>query len=267
MSPSLPAAIQKLKRHWADQGLLTSGVRPAAQLGWALPGGGVLPPDFQILYSALDGMDGFYCNKCDAEGFLWYPLAYLAPVTILPHPVTADSPYTVYEFMDYLTQCWWYGFRCLPGGAYEIGVMPTRELFYPITRSLTEWIDLYLADAPILYPHPALSEPASRSMETDVSHVLDRLDLPGKQLLARRLLGDQWAAYALIYHHGEDPDDALAYGIGYRRGSGGLLIENAHNALLSVALLRALGAPVRTVGAPWRLRLAYWWQRLLGADH
>jgi len=54
-------------------------------------------------------------------------------------------------FVDYMIDCWWYGFRMKLDGSYEIGILPGPNMFTKITDSLGEFIILYLADSPLLY--------------------------------------------------------------------------------------------------------------------
>jgi hypothetical protein len=49
---------------------------------------------------------------------------------------------------------WWYAVKFSNGGDnYEIGIIPSIDKFKVITRSLSEFIRLYLSDSSALYEY------------------------------------------------------------------------------------------------------------------
>jgi hypothetical protein len=265
-SEKLKAAIKGLKAHWAGQERMVSRTTIGSRCGWVLPGAGVLPPDFQALYCAVDGMSGFYTYESDREGFQWHPLSGIYPVQIKRDATRPDTATTVYVFMNYQHQTWWYGFRDLADGGYEIGVLPTQETWHPITLSLEDFIALYLADADALYPvgraqAKRIEAPDNTGLYPPALHLLDR---EGKELLARRILGEDWTEHCLVHFYGEDPDDETNYMIETQYKGGILLMENGLEQQIAISLLIEFGAPIRTHGLPRHMRLARWWKALWG---
>lgn len=103
-----------------------------------------LPIDFQQLYATANGM-----KDSDKEGFLLYPLEDI--VSLETKFNISNSNSNIYVFADYLQSSWWYGFRVLENGTYEIGIIPYEDKFKPITNSLFDFIELYLEDSAPLY--------------------------------------------------------------------------------------------------------------------
>ncbi|MDJ1504770.1 SMI1/KNR4 family protein [Xanthocytophaga agilis] len=111
----------------------------------------VLPDDLKKLYSRVNGMDIRYSIDYDEQGFSFYPIEDIISSTMkFPGHILAEKK-SLYVFADYLTASWWYGVEVKADNKYTIGIIPHRDEFKPITDSLSEFIELYIADSPQLY--------------------------------------------------------------------------------------------------------------------
>lgn len=154
-SARLTSILDKLVMHWEDQHIKITPRRPLNIALLEASKGITLPDDFKEFFRTANGMGSYYPNDmCDA-GFLFYPLEGL--VTSLEEfgPVDAlQYNGTVLIFAEYLHKSWWYGVM-LNGkdGTYQIGIIPDRATFKPITDSLAVFIELYLRDDGVLYDY------------------------------------------------------------------------------------------------------------------
>lgn len=145
-------AISTFKQYLISQGIPIFEAEETSLQEWTSTYGRSLPKDFQDFYRAANGMMSLYPNYSDKEGFLWYPIEVVEPIKVRGSNPWKAGESDVYEFADYLSSCWWYGFRLAENDLYEIGLVPTPTQFIPITKSLAHFIELYVADASALYP-------------------------------------------------------------------------------------------------------------------
>lgn len=152
---NLIANIERLIVYWKDQEItsarLTSQEMEAFQRWRSIQ----LPQDFKEYYQRANGMKSYYPNYTDTEGFLFYPLENLISFGD-EFSVKAENAglKRTYIFAEYMHKSWWYGVKLnAMNQTYEIGIIPDKERFKPITASLSEFIDLYLRDEAALYQY------------------------------------------------------------------------------------------------------------------
>lgn len=112
-----------------------------------------MPGDFKFFYSRVNGMGNFYPNETDEEGFLFYPIE--AVVSVDKEFVASDliNKGRIFIFSEYMHKSWWYGFEITDDKSYQIGIIPDKDIFVPITSSLADFIDLYLKNSSRLYDY------------------------------------------------------------------------------------------------------------------
>ncbi|MEO0584737.1 MAG: SMI1/KNR4 family protein [Bacteroidota bacterium] len=113
----------------------------------------ILPIDFRELYLRVNGMEEFYPNEIDDEGFLFYPLAELVSVNTEFENSSMINKEKVFIFAEYMHRSWWYGFEVTGSNEYLIGIISDNTSFKPITNSLAEFIELYIENSPKLYDY------------------------------------------------------------------------------------------------------------------
>jgi hypothetical protein len=148
--------VAKLIEHWKSQGFEIHS-NSLLHLQTTLEAKSLkLPDDFIHMYLNVNGMDGI-CPDFDEEGFCFYPIEDLT---------TLDSYYKEYYpdkyngqgdfkeiviFADYMHESWLYGVKTEHDGSYSIGIIALYGEFTFITHSLTDFINLYIENSPVLY--------------------------------------------------------------------------------------------------------------------
>lgn len=112
-----------------------------------------LPNDFKELYSKVNGMEDYYPNEIDEEGFLFYPLEALIPVSREFEDSNLINKDRILIFAEYMHKSWWYGVEVKENFEYVIGIIPDKTIFKPITNSLAEFIELYIDNSTKLYDY------------------------------------------------------------------------------------------------------------------
>ena len=113
----------------------------------------LLPADFKSFYSIVNGMESFYPNDTDDEGFLIYPFeAVISAHEEMENPTFKNSEFT-FIFADYMHNSWQYAYQVNEDGSYLIGIIPEDSTFKPITHSLFDFIQLYIEDSEVLYDY------------------------------------------------------------------------------------------------------------------
>jgi hypothetical protein len=110
-----------------------------------------LPGDFVEFYLRANGMEDFYPNEMDNEGFLFHPVEALVSVSTEFSTSALANKERIFLFAEYMHRSWLYGFELLGDDDYMIGILEHENSFQPITNSLAEFIELYIADSPKLY--------------------------------------------------------------------------------------------------------------------
>jgi hypothetical protein len=115
-----------------------------------------LPEDFRLLFMIANGVVNLFPNYFDEEGFLFYPLKELATLED-EFSVTQQRNSTEEHcliFAEFMHKSWWYGVKFLKlEDSYEIGIIASIDRFKVITRSLAEFIHLYMNNSSILYDY------------------------------------------------------------------------------------------------------------------
>lgn len=144
-------AIDLLVEYWSGQDIAIiskparyiESVQKAANL--------LLPSDFKTLYCHVNGMEALYPNETDKEGFLFYPIEAIVSVDKEFEASGLANKEHIYVFADYMHKSWWYGVEINDNASYEIGIIPDKNTFTPVTNSLIEFIKLYIDDSSKLY--------------------------------------------------------------------------------------------------------------------
>jgi hypothetical protein len=145
-------SCQKLILYWEQQGIpIISGDEKKVN-DFEKINGFALPSDFKFFYALVNGMDRFFPNKTDKNGFLFYPIEAVLPAVLEPVFFNMENMTNVFLFGDYLQASWWYGFKVIDNDNYIIGILAT-DFFKPITNSLIEFLDFYMNDSDILYDY------------------------------------------------------------------------------------------------------------------
>jgi SMI1-KNR4 cell-wall len=112
-----------------------------------------LPNDFKEFYIRVNGMEDLYPNEIDEEGFLFYPIEAIVSMSTEFKKFNFFKTDKIFIFAEFMHKSWWYGFQLNEKNEYMIGIIPDSLSFKPITNSLTEFLELYLIDSPILYDY------------------------------------------------------------------------------------------------------------------
>ncbi|KMQ66237.1 hypothetical protein ACM46_01400 [Chryseobacterium angstadtii] len=112
-----------------------------------------LPEDFVEFYSDLNGMETLYPNETDEEGFLFYPLEAVIPISNKFKDSRLINKEHIFLFAEYMHKSWWYGVEVINANNYIIGIIPEKDFFKPITNSFADFIKLYMDDSPKLYDY------------------------------------------------------------------------------------------------------------------
>ena len=75
-------SIQKLKAFWGKEKIVIDSGNKEKVENFKLKRGSDLPSDFKEFYSHINGMDKYYPNYSDENGFLFYPIEFVNTVDI-----------------------------------------------------------------------------------------------------------------------------------------------------------------------------------------
>ena len=152
-SKSLTLSIHLLSERWITQRVVNpSTINPDSNL-IVQKGSDHLPDDFIQFYSTVNGMQDFYPNEMDEEGFLFYPKEAVNAASAEFEHGSLRNNNRLFIFAEYMHKSWWYGDNVNSSEDYVIGIIPHENLFKPITNSLSEFIELYLKDSFKLYDY------------------------------------------------------------------------------------------------------------------
>ncbi len=152
-SKSLTLSIDLLSERWITQRVVNPStmiiemnlIQPERSFS--------LPEDFIQFYSKVNGMQDFYPNEMDEEGFLFYPKEAVNAASAEFEHGSLGNNSRLFIFAEYMHKSWWYGVNVNSSEDYVIGIIPHENLFKPITNSLSEFIELYLKDSFKLYDY------------------------------------------------------------------------------------------------------------------
>jgi hypothetical protein len=144
-------SIRQLCDFWSNQGMsISSGIlRDIDKIDLAYISD--IPADFIDLYESVNGMEELYPNDFDAEGFLFYPIEAIIPARLEFENSGQLAVEKIYIFAEYMHKSWWYGYQLTENNDYMIGIIETKDVFKPIADSLSEFLNLYMRNASILY--------------------------------------------------------------------------------------------------------------------
>lgn len=146
-------AVQALTTFWDNQQLkFEHGSKEKTERFEKLKGF-ELPSDFKEFYSLINGMEKLYPNDMDSNGFLIYPIEAINPARNEFKASQMGNINNVFIFCEYMHRSWWYGCDVIDKDNYVIGIIPDKDSFKPICRSLVEFIELYLSDSSVLYDY------------------------------------------------------------------------------------------------------------------
>jgi SMI1 / KNR4 family (SUKH-1) len=150
---SISNSIQTLIQYWKQQGISTLPGNPEKVEDFEKLNSFALPYDFREFYSLVNGMEGFYPNEIDKNGFLFYPIEAIVSAAVeLPNSKMKNIG-RIFLFCEYMHVSWWYGCDVIDTDNYNIGIIAGRNSFKPICTSLAEFIELYIIDSPVLYDY------------------------------------------------------------------------------------------------------------------
>lgn len=150
---NITQAVQTLIEFWEKQRLKIVPAKMDEIKAFQKRTGYELPSDFEEFYSQVNGMEGFYPNDIEENGFLFYPIEAVTPVIKEFKNSEMRNVSKVFIFCDYMHRSWWYGCEVIDSDNYIIGIIPDRNSFKPITHSLIEFIELYISDSSKLYDY------------------------------------------------------------------------------------------------------------------
>lgn len=148
----LEDAIKQLGQFWRKQKILSPPNDIQEILHFEFSKSVRLPDDFRHLFMLTNGMVNLFPNDMDDEGFLFYPLEELTTLEEEFEMERVSYAEGCIIFAEYLHKSWWYAVRFSTADAgYEIGIVAAADKFKVITRSLGEFLHLYMEDSSVLY--------------------------------------------------------------------------------------------------------------------
>ena len=143
--------VEQLITYWSKQGISITAaseyeIRKAEQHGRFF-----LPDDFKSLYSKVNGMESYYPNEIDEEGFLFYPVEAIISAAKESADCLIKNKDNIFIFAEYMHKSWLYGFEILDCNNYIIGIIPDENTFIPIAESIWDFVELYLEDSSRIY--------------------------------------------------------------------------------------------------------------------
>jgi hypothetical protein len=155
------APDRKLTGYWKSQGLrIPPGNSEERLRAFESERTLTLPLDFRNYLLNVDGMAQTGGHDCDRNGFAFWPLQHIRTIvgvwggdSEIMRGVSDPDQY--YIFADYFQRSWAYALRLSnrpsdPNEVMRVGTIPAET----IAASFTEFVDLYLQNAAVLYPEP-----------------------------------------------------------------------------------------------------------------
>jgi hypothetical protein len=151
--------VSRLVAHWKSQGITTlRGNTEEALIEFETRHSIRLPPDIREYFRATDGMPPRARQLgCDTEGFFFWPLREVKPVPVVCksetiQPIDDERLDKFFVFADYFGWSWAYAID-LSGpesgdhSVIHVGTLKPKT----VAHSFSEFLELYLKDAPDLY--------------------------------------------------------------------------------------------------------------------
>ncbi len=145
--------MENLLDHWRSQGIYLQNGNESSSVDEVERRLGIhVPDDFRTYFSAVNGMGDLYPNWVDDKGYLFYPLEFLISAGDLFPEGHHEALDQCFIFADFLQECWYYGCIVDPiDKGYSIILISHKFSFSVISNSLENFIELYIANAEILY--------------------------------------------------------------------------------------------------------------------
>jgi hypothetical protein len=150
-------AVARVIARWKSLGLaIRPGCSSRALDAFEARIGARLPADLREFLACANGLE------VDQDGFSFWPLEEYETFAKVADEYPPNTPRvpdsgSYFVFCDYLTWCWGYAIRLRAEGEgdQESLVVPIgMNEMYTVARSFSEFLDLYLADSPMLYRTP-----------------------------------------------------------------------------------------------------------------
>jgi hypothetical protein len=151
------ASIEKLLAHWRSMDLkIPFGNSPAAISDFETRHRVVLPDDFREYFRAVDGMSRVGGPDCDKDGFSFWQLEKVRPVSerVQKHKsllLSVEEPDHYFLFADYLQWSWAYAIRLGSNATHDVILVGTRKP-QKAAATFSEFLELYFRDSQDLYP-------------------------------------------------------------------------------------------------------------------
>jgi len=151
--------LDRLVKYWQEESIpLASGTTGNEIAGFENVKGIRLPAEFHQYFTTVNGMESFYPNYTDSNGFLFYPLEELNLFEdeFAGYPAMELNLDLVNKkcliFANYLHKSWTYGVVIgRDTGEYSIVKILDHSRYVAIANSLSDFLEKYLVDADILY--------------------------------------------------------------------------------------------------------------------
>jgi hypothetical protein len=146
----------RLVEHWKQLGMtLPSGCRPDSITAFETVNGVTLPLTMRDYYVEANGMQETFTDSTDPDGFCFWPLSKVVPVTDIRDSLHAKSfagETEFFAFADYFQWSWVYAIKLrrdidVPNSVILLG----REYPEVVAASFDEFVDLYVTDPKNLY--------------------------------------------------------------------------------------------------------------------
>jgi hypothetical protein len=155
----LSETIDLLIQHWEKQSISISPNSRSEITEFETSKNIKLPEDFVEFYLRVNGME-FPVEK-DEEGFCFFSVQQIKTIRerfnikwYQKYLAGVGTKNKILIFVDYMDSSWWYGVEIdSTRNDYTIGIIPDKEKFKPITKSLAEFLRLYMDDSEILYDY------------------------------------------------------------------------------------------------------------------
>ncbi|WP_324679281.1 hypothetical protein [Hymenobacter sp. GOD-10R] len=155
--PTLAIMLSALSAFWKQQAITCPPVELPYVQAIAEANKVILPPDFEQLYRTVNGTPDLYPNFLDDRYCSFLPVEALRTeekeVLVIACNTATLKTERVTVFVDYMHRSWEYGFIVNDNENYQIGIIPTNDVFKVITTSLATFLEWYIADADVLYDY------------------------------------------------------------------------------------------------------------------
>ena len=121
--------------------------------------GVLLPADMRDYFAIVNGMVPVWPGDQDDKGFSFWPLERVRWVpeelaNLSPQGVAFPNCEDFYAFADYLGWSWAYAIRLAPSSGGNQVILIGKDEPDLVADSFSEFVDVYLIDAPALYGAP-----------------------------------------------------------------------------------------------------------------